>query len=221
MSRFTPTLPWLVVLLACLAATAWVVSPGRAQPRVGGAAQAESAGELPSEGVDPLAMPQPTTTAMPPPGVDRKFRSVPIFIDTGDVPLAAYQVEVAGTMGTMGKLKIISVGNGDAPAFADPPMPELAGEAAPFHDEAAVSGEDSERIVLADFSLADADALPHGVTRVATVELVLIGEGEPRLTARLIVAADPEGKPIRNATVTLKDPDLPSDPATVNEETLP
>ncbi len=196
----------LMVLLGVLTAVVgwWAGSPLLAQ------GMGDERGRPVTEDGAPLGVPLDTPpTPSPPPGVSLQYQSVPVYIETGGQPLAAYQVEVVGSMGRMGAVKVVGIGNGDAAAFAEPPIPTLGPAGVPLHDATAVE-RGSERIVLAAFSLADADSLPSGIVKVATVEYQLIGEGEPRkdvrFAARLIAAGDAEGRPLKNASVSLVDP---------------
>jgi len=90
-----------------------------------------------------------------------RFEVVDIFVDSGLVPLAAYQVEVRATAGDV---KLVGVEGGAHAAFA----------AAPFYDPAALhAGRMRERIVIAAFSTAG--ELPTGRTRVARLHVRVSG----------------------------------------------
>jgi hypothetical protein len=107
-----------------------------------------------------------------------RFRPLAVFVDSGEAPLAAYQIElvVSGA-----EAKIVGVEGGDPRAFREPP----------YYDPAALRGG---RIILAAFS-TDPD-LPRGRTRVATVHVQESGTGSPRYEVRLIVSATAGGKRI-------------------------
>jgi len=106
-----------------------------------------------------------------------RFAAIEIFIDSGARPLAAYQIELTADPGTM---KLVGVeGN-----------PDLSFQNPPYYDPAAL--REGERIVLAAFTT---EAPPSGRTRIATVHVCEAGN-KPNYSARLIVAGDPEGKPI-------------------------
>ncbi|MCI0343204.1 MAG: dockerin type I domain-containing protein [Planctomycetales bacterium] len=107
-----------------------------------------------------------------------RFQTVRLYVDSGDVPLAAWQVEFTAEGGDA---KLVGIEGGTHPAYADPPL----------YDPAALQGG---RVVLGAFSTAK--DLPAGRTRVATLHLRLSGEARPDCTATLVTAADPEGRRI-------------------------
>jgi hypothetical protein len=109
---------------------------------------------------------------------------VDIFIDSGAVPLAAWQVELAAERG---KVKIVAIEGGEHPAYKEPPR----------YDPAAIG---YKRVVLAAFNTGK--DLPKGKTRVARLRLQVFGDTEPEYVTRLDVAASPDGKRIK-AVVSL------------------
>lgn len=113
----------------------------------------------------------------------QRYQPIDVYIDSGDAPLAAYQVEVT----VDGDAIIVGVEGGDVPAFA----------AAPHYDPRALAGG---RIIIADLDLG-AD-LPRGRTRVATLHMRESGP-PPTYHATLQAAADAGGTPIP-ATVSLE-----------------
>jgi len=121
---------------------------------------------------------------VPPPNGQARSAVVDVFIDSGAVPLAAWQVELAAERG---KVKIIAIEGGEHPAYKEPPR----------HDPAAIG---YKRIVLAAFNTGK--DLPKGKTRVARLRLQTLGDTEPDYATRLDAAAAPDGKRIR-ATVSL------------------
>lgn len=110
-----------------------------------------------------------------------RFTSVELWIDSGDQPLAAYQLEFQPALGSV---KIVGIEGGAHPEFADPP----------YYDPRAMM---SERVILADFSTAAPAALPKGRTRLATIHLHGEGEVMPQFLLRLDTAAGPDGSPIQ------------------------
>lgn len=112
----------------------------------------------------------------------QRYQPVDVFIDSGDQPLAAYQVEVS----VDGDAMIVGVDGGDVPAFAAPP----------HYDPRALAGG---RIIIADLDVGD--DLPHGRTRVATLHMRESG-APPRYRATLQAAGGADGRPIP-VTVTL------------------
>jgi hypothetical protein len=120
--------------------------------------------------------------------VQPTFEAVHVYIDSGDVPLAAYQFELTSAQGAM---QIVGVENGEHAAFGEPP----------FYDRKAVEGGQAERIIIAAFSTADAEQLPTGKTRVATVHLRTIGGAGVNIELR--AAADAQGNKIQ-PTITFE-----------------
>jgi hypothetical protein len=120
--------------------------------------------------------------------VDTRFTTVHIYLDAGDHPLAAYQLDFTATAG---QVQIVGIEGGDHPALTDPP----------HYDPKAIQ---QQRIILAWFSTADADQLPTGRTRIATIHLQISGDTAPTYALNLTAAADPQGKPIK-ATAELQE----------------
>jgi hypothetical protein len=109
-----------------------------------------------------------------------RFRAVDIFVDSGNTPLAAYQLEVSVTNVLA---KIVGIEGGAHPAFREPP----------FYDPKAMQ---HDRVILAAFSTNSPDKLPTGKTRVATIHLEIVGRGEPKFQLHLQAAADANGNKI-------------------------
>lgn len=120
----------------------------------------------------------PNQPAAPADATGPRFGYVDVFIDSGAVPMAVYQVELRATAGD---IRIVGVEGGDPVAFTDPPR----------YDPAALL--DGERIVLGAWS-TEAD-LPVGNTRIARVHLRLDGP-PPTLALSLAVAGDAEATAI-------------------------
>jgi hypothetical protein len=118
------------------------------------------------------------------------FTTVPVFVDSGDAALAAYQFELTEANGRM---KVVGIENGEHAAFAE----------APYYDAKALATQQADRVVVAAYSLNKQDNLPAGQTRVATVQVMLTGPGEPQYQLKLIAAGDVQGKPIANATISM------------------
>lgn len=109
-----------------------------------------------------------------------RFVPVDIVLDSPE-PVAAWQFELSDRHGA---IKVAGVENGDSSAFAD----------APYYDRAATQAGEVERLVVADYSLADADVLPIGRTRIATVHVMVVGEPDLELT--LVTATSADGRNI-------------------------
>lgn len=109
-----------------------------------------------------------------------RFVPVDIVLDSPE-PVAAWQFELSDRHGA---IMVVGVENGDSSAFAD----------APYYDRAATQAGGIERLVVADYSLADADVLPVGRTRIATVHVMVVGEPDLELT--LVIATTADGRSI-------------------------
>lgn len=101
------------------------------------------------------------------------FRVVDIFVDSGDRPLAAYQLEFTATQGA---IRIAGIEGGEPAAFREPP----------HYDPRAIQGE---RVILAAFSTERSERLPQGRTRVASIHLQVLGELTPEYRVELKTAA--------------------------------
>jgi hypothetical protein len=106
----------------------------------------------------------------------QRYQPVDVYVDSGDQPLAAYQLEVT----VHGDAMIVGVEGGDAPAFA----------AAPHYDPKALAGG---RIIIADLDVGT--DLPHGRIRVATLHMRESG-APPTYQVTLQAAANADGTPI-------------------------
>ncbi len=120
-------------------------------------------------------------------GTQIRFVPVAVLLDSPE-PVAAWQFELKDRNASM---KVVGVENGGSDAF----------QRAPYYDKEAVTQGDADRIVVADYSLAEASELPSGRVRVATVHLMLDGEADYELN--LVTANAADGRPIENATVSL------------------
>jgi hypothetical protein len=108
-----------------------------------------------------------------------RFRTVDIFVDSTNRPLAAYQIEFAAPAGA----KIVGIEGGEHAAFKE----------APFYDPKAMQ---HERVIIGAFSTATADKLPTGKTRVATIHLQTTGVLALRYEVQVKAAATVAGKRI-------------------------
>lgn len=109
-----------------------------------------------------------------------RFSAVDIYVDSKSAPLAAYQIEFSATNGVA---KIVGIEGGDSAAFHEPP----------FYDTKAIQ---HERVIIAAFNTAAPDKLPSGRTRIATIHLQIVGDGQPQYELKLQVAANPDGNRI-------------------------
>jgi hypothetical protein len=112
-------------------------------------------------------------------GARPRFLPLDVWADSGEAPLAAYQVEVTydGT-----GVKIVGIEGGETAAF----------NPAPYYDGRGMSGG---RIVIAAFVAEGVDEkdAPKGRTRVARLHLRVEGGGAPDCSVRLVTAARPGG----------------------------
>ena len=106
-----------------------------------------------------------------------RFCAVDIYVDSGDTPLAAYQIEFAATNGVA---RIVGIEGGEPSAFRQPP----------FYDPKALQ---HERVIIAGFSTAAAPDLPTGKTRVATIHYQTAGTQPPQFELKLQAAGDAQG----------------------------
>jgi hypothetical protein len=117
-----------------------------------------------------------------------RFLTLEVFVDSGTTPLAAYQLTVKATQGSV---KIAGIEGGESPAFSEPP----------HYDPKALQ---KDHVVLAAFSTKPATELPRGRTRVATIHLQVTGKTEPKFSVALTTAGTVEGTKI-NATADAKE----------------
>ena len=122
---------------------------------------------------------------------DMRFASVDIYLNS-TAPVAAWQFELDDRNGVM---QIVGVENGESGAF----------ERAPYYDREAVQLGNADRIIVADYSLADESELPSGRVRIATLHMVLSGTQEPEFDLRLVTAATYDGQVI-DASIDLDRP---------------
>jgi len=118
-----------------------------------------------------------------------RFAAVDIYLDSAE-PVAAWQFEFSSRNGLM---KIVGVENGESAAF----------EGTPYYDREAVQLGTADRIIVADFSLADADLLPSGRIRIATLHLMLAGANAPTFDLHLVTAVTRDGRTI-DASIRLE-----------------
>lgn len=111
-----------------------------------------------------------------------RFAAVDIYLDSAE-PVAAWQFELSNRNGSM---KIVGVENGESAAFGR----------APYYDREAVRLGTADRIIVADFSLADASLLPSGRIRIATLHLILTDTDDPAFDLDLVTAVTHDGRRI-------------------------
>lgn len=109
-----------------------------------------------------------------------RFVPVDIVLDSPE-PVAAWQFELSDRNGA---IMIVGIENGDSKAF----------DRAPYYDRDATRGGAVERVVVADYTLADVAELPSGRMRIATVHVLVVDEAN--LVVTLVAAATADGSPI-------------------------
>ncbi len=167
----------------------------------------------------------PPPPAQPTPAASIRFLAFDLYIDPHGQPLAAYQVEITSEAGPITTLVGIEGGDGvysHAPYY-DPEA--LHSQTAPGDEDidwegpgrevqAPTAPPTSDRVILAalaaDGTGPNAAAAPASESRVARLHYMLEGDGQPALTARLIVAGVDEHTPIdalvRLVPVPIADP---------------
>ena len=117
-----------------------------------------------------------------------RFAAVDIYLETAE-SVAAWQFELSDKYG---KMKVVGVESGESAAY----------QRAPYYDREAVRLGEADRIVVADYSLADIDELPSGRTRIATIHLMLDSEDDQDIEPTLITATTHDGRVI-DASISL------------------
>jgi len=112
--------------------------------------------------------------------VPRRFRAVDLFVDSGNQPLAAYQLSFACAAADA---KIVGIEGGEHSAFADPP----------YYDPKAMQ---NNRVVVAAFNTASSEQLPSGRTRIATIHIQTSASAPRQYKLTVEAAATPAGEPI-------------------------
>ena len=111
-----------------------------------------------------------------------RFQAIPVILES-DQPVAAWQFELTESDGRM---QVVGVENGDSDAFPD----------APYFDRDAIQLGTADRIIVADFSLAETADLPLGDFRLATIHVRLRGDEPGRFELRLVKAVDADGNEV-------------------------
>ena len=118
-----------------------------------------------------------------------RFIALDVYIDTPEA-LAAWQFELRDLNRGM---TVVGIENGDSAAFND----------APYYDREAVNAGEANRIIVADFTLAERSMLPRGEIRIATIHVMVDG-AEPNFNIELITATTREGQRI-DASISLRE----------------
>ncbi len=117
-----------------------------------------------------------------------RFSYVDVYVDSGDRPLAAYQVDIAATSGNV---RLVGLEGGDPGPFA----------VMPYYDPRALHEDRGrDRIIIGSFDTAA--AVPTGKTRVARLHVQITGDRPPEYRVTLVTAATISGQTI-NATPSI------------------
>jgi hypothetical protein len=137
---------------------------------------------LASTGIVP--QPQAAAPVQPEPLSSMRFEAVDVYVDSGDVPLAAYQIEVRAdteSADARSRVKLVGVEGGEKGAFEEPPR----------YDPTVLRARGGgERIILAAYSLRENGQLPKGLTRVARLHVQVPTTGLLGYFSVLTVAGD-------------------------------
>jgi hypothetical protein len=109
-----------------------------------------------------------------------RFEAIDVFIDSGDQPLAAWQLEL---ISRTKDVEIVGIEGGEHPAFKEPP----------FYDPRAMN---NNRVILGAFSTDSDEQLPSGRSRVARVHVQITGPGERLWHTELTTSASSDGRKI-------------------------
>jgi len=108
---------------------------------------------------------------------DIRFATIDVFLES-EQPIAAWQFELDDRQGIM---KVVGVEQGESSAYTR----------VPYYDREAVSLGEADRIIVADYTLADVDDLPSGRFRIATIHVMLSGDAD--LNLDLVTATTYDG----------------------------
>jgi hypothetical protein len=126
----------------------------------------------------------------PPPGEGAvRFVTVDVFVESGAMGLAAWQIEVVPVKRDGVTVTLVGIEGGEHAAYVKPA----------YYDPAALTADEGGRVILAAYSTGK--HLPTGHSRVARLHVMVEGEagGQPEFTVKLKVAADAEGRAIDGA----------------------
>ena len=118
-----------------------------------------------------------------------RFIALDVYLDT-PAALAAWQFELRDLNRGM---TVVGIENGESEAF----------NVAPYYDRDAVNAGAANRIIVADFSLAEASQLPSGEIRIATIHVMVDG-AEPNFDIELITATTRDGTRM-DASISLRE----------------
>ena len=109
-----------------------------------------------------------------------RFEAIDVFLDSGDLPLAAWQLELRSLTQDV---EIVGIEGGEHPAFKEPP----------YYDPRAMN---NNRVILGAFNTGSNNQLPSGRSRVARVHVQITGSGERLWHTELTTSAASDGRHI-------------------------
>ena len=109
-----------------------------------------------------------------------RFEAIDVFVDSGDLPLAAWQLELRSLTQDV---EIVGIEGGEHPAFKEPP----------YYDPRAMN---NNRVILGAFNTGSDNQLPSGRSRVARVHVQITGSGERFWHTELTTSASSDGRHI-------------------------
>lgn len=109
-----------------------------------------------------------------------RFEAIDVFVDSGKLPLAAWQLELRSQTKDV---EIVGIEGGEHPAFKEPP----------YYDPRAMN---NNRVILGAFSTGSDNQLPSGRSRVARVHVQITGPGERLWYTELTTSATSDGRQI-------------------------
>lgn len=109
-----------------------------------------------------------------------RYEAIDVFLDSGDLPLAAWQLELRSHTQDV---EIVGIEGGEHPAFAEPP----------YYDPRAMN---NNRVILGAFNTGSDNQLPSGRSRVARVHVQITGPGQRLWHTELTTSASSDGRNI-------------------------
>jgi hypothetical protein len=109
-----------------------------------------------------------------------RFEAIDVFLDSGNLPLAAWQLELRSHTQDV---EIVGIEGGEHSAFKEPP----------YYDPRAMN---NNRVILGAFNTGSDDQLPSGRSRVARIHVQITGPGERLWHTELTTSAASDGRNI-------------------------
>lgn len=125
---------------------------------------------------------QPSAADQAEPRPQPKILVFDVMLDVAQRSLAAYQIELAVESPAETRITLMGVGGGEHPSLRRQPV---------FDSRRVSQPQPRFTIPIAHFDLGT--DLPSGDVRIARVVMVVLGAESPVVTARMVVAAGPDG----------------------------